>query len=85
MAVLALAGTLLIDRRRRRDGGQAWRRLEARTSNVPFRAMLEGRAGAGVKQVLREIGWWRLALAAFVYALLLALHPWFAGVPAFRL
>jgi uncharacterized membrane protein len=85
MAVLAVAGTFLIDRRRRFQGGAAWRALEARTSNVPFAAIRDGRAGAGVGQALAEIGWWRLALGAIVYALLLAVHPWIAGVPAFRL
>ena len=84
MGVLALAGAALIDRRRRLAGGKAWRDLEAMTSNVPFAAIREGRAGAGVGRTLAEIGWWRLALSVLVYAVLLAAHPWIAGVPAFR-
>lgn len=82
---LAFAGAALIDRRRARTGGEAWRRLTDRTSNLPFAALVHGRAGAGLKRTLAEVGAWRLLLGVALYAGLLVAHPWIAGVPAFRL
>jgi len=81
---LAFAGAALIDRRRARTGGEAWRRLEGRTSNLPLLALAQGRAGAGISRAVAEIGAWRLLLVAVLYAGLLIAHPWFAGSPAFR-
>lgn len=81
---LALAGTVLIDRRRRRTGGEAWRALEAKTSNVPFVALIQGRAGAGLGWTLAEIGALRLGLGVALFALLFWAHPYVIGVPAFR-
>lgn len=73
---LALAGAAHIDRRRRLTGGEAWRRLEAETSNVPFLALVQGRT----RLDWREIGGWRLALAAVVYVAMLFGHQWATGV-----
>jgi len=84
-AVLAFAGTVLIDRRRRLMGGEAWKALEAQTSNIPFIAMIGGRAGAGLGWTIAEIGMWRIGLGCAVYALLFMAHPWIAGLPAIRL
>jgi uncharacterized membrane protein len=81
---LAFAGATLIDRRRARMGGEAWRRLKDCTSNLPFAALAQGRAGAGLGQTFAEIGAWRLAVGVTLYAGLLIAHPWIAGVPAFR-
>ncbi len=81
---LAIAGTTRIDRRHRRLGGEAWRALEAKTSNVPFVALVQGRAGAGLGWTLAEIGVWRLVLGVALFAGLFLAHPWLAGVPAFR-
>lgn len=79
MAVLALLGTLAIDAKKRRQWGEAeWARLAGQTSNLPFVAILSGRAR------LRpgEIGGLRLLGAATLYVLLVFGHPWIAGVPA---
>lgn len=81
---LSFAGAALIDRRRGRSGGAAWQALVAKTSNLPFLALIQGRAGAGLGQTLAEIGAWRLVLGVALYAALFAAHPWVIGVPAFR-
>lgn len=78
LALLAIAGMVLIDRRRRRELGAAeWSRLARRTSLLPRAALLgellrptpPGRAGLV-----------RLAAAAGLYASLLAAHPLAVGV-----
>lgn len=73
---LALAGlgTLLIDRRK--SALPDWPRFAARTSNLPFLAIAQGRN----RVVWREIGWARAAIALAIYAALLVLHPWLFGV-----
>ena len=76
LGVLAFAGTLNIDRRRRRAGGQAWRRLESETSNIPFLAIIQGRTEAHWS----EIGWMRLLAGVFLYAAVLFSHPALFGV-----
>ena len=81
---VAHAGTLLIDRRRAASGGEAWRALAAKTSNLPFVALAQGRAGAGLGQTLAEIGVWRLAAGVALFVALFLAHPWAIGVPAFR-
>jgi uncharacterized membrane protein len=45
MLVLALAGSIGQDRKKRAVVGRAWQDWEARTSFVPFAALLSGRAG----------------------------------------
>jgi uncharacterized membrane protein len=78
-AVLALAGTLALDAKKRAQWGAAeWRRLADCTSNLPFAAMASGRAR------LRpgEIGGLRIIGAATLYVLLVYGHPFIAGVPA---
>ncbi len=76
LGVLAFAGTLNIDRRRRRTGGETWRRLESETSNVPFLAVIQGRT----KIVWKEIGWVRLLAGLFIYATVLFWHSVIFGV-----
>ena len=76
LGVLAFAGTLNIDRRRRRAGGEAWRRLESETSNIPFLAILQGRTEIN----WREIGWLRPLAGVFLYAAVLYWHPAVFGV-----
>lgn len=72
--VLAGLGTALIDRRK--SALPDWPRFAARTSNLPFLAVAQGRN----RVVWREIGWARVAIALVVYAALLVLHPWLFGV-----
>ncbi len=79
LAILALGGTLAIDAKKRRAWGEAeWTRFAGQTSNLPFAAILAGRAR------LRpgEIGWLRVIGAATLYVLLVFGHPWIAGTPA---
>jgi uncharacterized membrane protein len=76
LLALALFGTVSIDAKRRRALGDKWGAFAARTSNVPFAAILAGRQTLDIG----EIGWWRLALGMVVYAALLFIHPYAFGV-----
>ncbi len=76
-ALLALAGTVLLDRRRMREGGPGWGIYLQSTSNVPFWAILQRRQ----RLVLSEIGGWRVAIAFALYGLLLLSHGWLFGRP----
>lgn len=69
--IVALVGTRSIDRKRERALGDTWQRYAARTSNLPFLALAQGRT----KLAWREIGWWRPLLAIVVFAALVGLHP----------
>ncbi|HXV24003.1 MAG TPA: NnrU family protein [Alphaproteobacteria bacterium] len=76
MLALALVGTVEIDRKTRGRDPAGWTAFASRTSNLPIAAIAQGRA----RLVWSEIGWWRLALAAAFYALLIGLHPAVFGV-----
>lgn len=72
MAVLAFAGALSIDVKKRRLLGEEWTRFETETSFIPFAAMMDGRTRLG----LRELGVWRpIAGVALFVALYLAHKP----------
>jgi uncharacterized membrane protein len=75
-AMTALGGAMLQEVRKRQVYGGNWDRFAAKTSFVPFLAVLRGRA----RLSLAEIGWWRLGLALILWALILHLHPWLFGV-----
>lgn len=75
-AVLALAGTVLIDARRTEQRPPGWGVLVQRTSNLPFQAILERRQ----RLVPGEIGLARVAAALALYVGLIWLHPWLFGV-----
>jgi uncharacterized membrane protein len=79
-AVLALGGTVLIDRRRKRllPPG-AWKRLQTETSNAPFAAILKG----GNRLVLSEFALWKAVLAATLWAAIIHAHPLLFGVIIF--
>jgi uncharacterized membrane protein len=77
--VLALLGTFSIDAKRRRRLGAAWDGFAARTSNLPFAALVSGRA----KLKWREIIDWRLAVAVVLYLALLFGHQTLIGVSPF--
>jgi len=64
-AVVALAGTVSIDAKRRRLLGGAWEPFAAQTSIVPFAAIAAGRN----RFIPREIGIWRWAVAILVLML----------------
>ena len=78
LLVLALAGTAVIDAKRRRRCGEGWMQFAAVTSNVPFAAILAGRNRLG--PAVAEIGVWRPLVAIAVYALAFYLHAR-AGLP----
>lgn len=75
--VLAIAGTLHIEARRRAEDPEGWAKLTAVTSIIPFVAIIQGRT----RVTLGEIGYGRIAGALLLYALLLGhLHELLMGV-----
>jgi uncharacterized membrane protein len=77
--IVALAGTVSIDAKRRRALGGRWESFAAATSILPFAAIAAGR------NVFRpgEIGLWRWAAALVVYGLMLGGHAAVIGVSPF--
>jgi uncharacterized membrane protein len=75
--VLSLGGMAHIDQRREAALGAAWGPIKLTTSALPFAAILSGRS----KLDWKGIGWWRPAAALVLYAALLHVHAWIAGVP----
>lgn len=79
-AVVALAGTVSIDAKRRRLAGAArWDPFAAQTSITPFAAIAAGRNCFNPG----EVGAWRWLVALAVYALLLGLHARLIGISPF--
>jgi uncharacterized membrane protein len=79
-AVVAGAGTVSIDAKRRRNlGDAAWQAFAARTSILPFVAILQGRNSFNAN----EIGLWRPLLGLAAYALMLGGHTHLIGVSPF--
>jgi uncharacterized membrane protein len=77
IAALALVGTVLIDHKKRVALGSNWQRLERVTSNVPFAALVAGRA----RLRWHDIGLLRPLAGLLLYAVLYLAHPLVAGVP----
>src|SRR6202030_3395210 len=78
-AIVALAGTVSIDAKRRRLLGAAWEPFAGQTSIVPFAAIAAGRN----RFIPREIGLWRWAIAVLAYVLMLGGHAPIVGVSPF--
>ena len=76
LAVLALAGMPIIDRRKGEEIGGSWGPVLMRSSAVPFLAAWQGRTAID----WRGIGWWRPLLGLFLYALALGGHRHVFGV-----
>jgi uncharacterized membrane protein len=78
-ALLALLGTLAIDAKKQRTWTpESWQAFSARTSNLPFVAVMQGRT----RFDWRGIGWKTLAIAVALYvAIIFWLHPQVIGVP----
>ena len=77
-ALTAIGGAALQERRKAAQYGASWDSFAAKTSFFPMLAVLQGRA----RLSLAEIGWWRIAVAVLLWALMLYLHPWlFGAVP----
>ena len=76
-AVFGVAGMTALDNRKRKQWGETlWAERAAKTSALPFAALLEGRVR------LRELRLdpWRAAAALALYATLIAAHPYVIGV-----
>ena len=80
LLIVALTGTVSIDAKPRRALGPKWTAFAARTSNMPFAAILTRR------QPLRlyELGWTRTITVAAIAAVLILTHSFLFGVPAAR-
>jgi uncharacterized membrane protein len=78
-AIVALAGTVSIDAKRRRLLGGAWEPFAVQTSIVPFAAVAAGRN----RFIPVEIGLWRWAIALLAYVLMLGGHAPVIGVSPF--
>jgi uncharacterized membrane protein len=72
LLLLAMAGTVSIDAKRRRVYADAWSRFAQVTSNVPFVAIISGRNS--ISSALREIGIVKPLVAALTYALVFYFH-----------
>jgi uncharacterized membrane protein len=72
LLVLALAGTLFIDAKRKRNFGEQWTRFARVTSDIPFVAIAVGRNRLVPAMV--EIGVWRPLAAVVAYAVAFYLH-----------
>ena len=76
-AAMALIGSWLQQRRKRAELS-GWSSFEAKTSFLPFAAILQGRAALSLK----AIGWWQIAVAAILWAAILHFHMrWFGAQP----
>jgi uncharacterized membrane protein len=71
IAILALGGTLAIDAKRGARDPAGFARLAAQTSNLPLVALIAGRT----RLHFSDIGWWRIALAAALYGVIMLVHP----------
>ncbi len=79
-AVVAFAGTVSIDAKRRRLFDPAlWDAFAARTSIVPFAAIAAGRSNLALRELLD----WRLGAGIVAYALMLGGHSHMIGVSPF--
>ncbi len=70
-------GTVLMDRRKRATADPAWTQFFARTSNVPFAAIVAGRG----QLKPGELNVWVLVGGGVLYAGVYAGHQWIAGMP----
>jgi uncharacterized membrane protein len=77
LGLTALRGTFDIDRKRRRSNPAEYARFEARTSNLPFAALLAGRN----RLVMREV-WLPLLLGLALTVGTVVMHPRFFGAAA---
>jgi uncharacterized membrane protein len=75
LGILAFSGTFLIDQKKERRMGEDWDRYANRTSNIPFMALVQGRATFSIKTL-----WWRILLGLVVFALLFHFHAMVLGV-----
>jgi uncharacterized membrane protein len=74
--LLAAAGTTLQDARKAAQLGDDWQRFAARTSNIPFVAIAQGRNLLS----WHEIGWRNPVIGLAVFGILLYFHAWLFGM-----
>lgn len=79
LLLLAVSGPVLIDWRMDRSFGVDWLRFAAKTSNVPFAAIVQGRN----QFRFEEIGWWKVLCGIALYVVLIILHPYVIGTRAY--
>jgi uncharacterized membrane protein len=88
-AVLAFAGTVQIEAKRRARDPDGFARFAEVTSNVPLTTLFSVKTRAFWKTaysidpaqaVWNEIGLWRVAAALALYVALIVAHPWITGV-----
>lgn len=73
--VVAGAGTLSIDAKRKKVLGETWTMYRTQTSNIPFVALAGARTRyARTRYAFREIGAWRVLLAVAVFCALVSVH-----------
>jgi uncharacterized membrane protein len=77
--VLSIFGTLLIDAKRKRKMGAAWDAFAAKTSNLPFAAIVSGRNRLRVG----ELFGWRFWAAAGIFLIVLFAHARLFGASPF--
>jgi len=77
--VVALAGMVSIDKKRKRALGAEWESFSAKTSLVPFAAIISGRNSLKIG----EIGAIRFVVAGAVFALVFWGHGWLFGAVPF--
>lgn len=77
LAVVALLGAWLQERRKRNELGAPWLDFERRTSFWPFAALIAGRA----RFSFADLGWWRVAVAVAAWAAVLHFHGYLFGSP----
>ena len=76
-AAFGVTGMAAMDARLgRRWGERVWAERSRRTSLLPFAAIISG----GLPVTRLSLDWHPLAVAAALYAVLVALHPWVIGV-----
>ncbi|PHQ68973.1 MAG: hypothetical protein COB93_09250 [Sneathiella sp.] len=75
LGFLAFAGTFLIDAKKQRQLADGWTRYAARTSNIPFLAMAQGRATVSLKTL-----WWRVVLGLILFFVFFGFHSTVIGV-----
>lgn len=77
--VLAVLGTFSIDAKRKRKLGVAWREFAAKTSNIPFGALVTGRNRFAADEYFD----WRFLVAILIFAAILLAHARMFGVSPF--
>ncbi|NRA87209.1 MAG: hypothetical protein HRU28_07400 [Rhizobiales bacterium] len=71
----AVIGSYLQDKRKARNHGEEWAQYATKTSWLPFKALLSGRA----KFRISDLKWWQIGLAIILWAGLLELHRGYYG------